>query len=911
MQRAPHEVRLSDYKIPEFLIDKVNLTFDLGEQDTHVLSCLEMVRNPQSKDKTVNLTLDGEELSLVLLKLDGIGLAPSQYQITETGLTIFNVPDKFTLETQVKIHPSTNTELMGLYVSKGNFVTHCEAEGFRRITFFLDRPDVMSIYTTTIIGDAKTLPTMLSNGNLVGTGTFTTGRHWITWEDPFRKPSYLFALVAGDFELLQESYLTQSGKEVSLEIYSEQGYGKRLTHAMDSLKKALRWDEQHYGRECDLQSYKIVAVADFNMGAMENKGLNIFNASALLASAESVTDENFRRIEAIIAHEEFHNYTGNRVGPRDWFQLTVKEGLTTKREQEFEEHHHSVAARIAQVNFLRNYQFAEDAGPLAHPVQPKSYQAIDNFYTATVYEKGAEIFNMMQTILGKSLFRKGMDIYFEENDGKSVTIEDFVRAMEKASGRDLSQFMLWFHQVGTPTIDITDQYNATTKQYSLTFKQSGAQPLMVPIRMGFLFTDGKIMPLRLKGSNEATNETVLVLTEASSTYVFDHVYSHPLPSLLRNFSAPVIINYEYSNEDLRSLARHDSDPFNRWEASQRYVMRLLLKLIKVYQSTGSIIVPSKFTDYFHDLLVDDTADLSLLPFMLTIPEEFEIAKAMSVVDVSAICAVRNQVIEKIVEKVGLRFLERYFVCNKKNDYTDKYDEVAAVNRQLKSVCLSYLPATNTPDMNALALIQFYAAQFRNMTDTFAALKVLANNDCKYRDVVLAAFYKQWKNDSVVITKWFAIQAGAKSPSTLQRIKSVIIDDAFNMLNPTHVRALIRPFILNFYCFHAASGEGYAFLTDLILKLDKQNANLAADFTDSYAQWRKFASPQRELMQSQLRRIVRQDGISKNLYEIASKCLGEELVLLPVGTRVTNVVESLFSRATEGEVQEVAGIKLAL
>ncbi len=627
--QEPQPIYLKDYRVPTYFIDEIHLQVDLYEEETLVTSHMRVRHNRLSPNKIRDLVLNGEELILVSIKLDGKILPTSEYQLTDEGLTIPNVPDKFALEIVTKIYPQKNTVLSGLYRSRNTYCTQCEAQGFRRITYFIDQPDILSRYTTLITADKARYPFLLSNGNLVGSGDLENGRHWVKWEDPFKKPCYLFALVAGDFDVLQDKFMTQSNREVALNIYVEKGYSDQAYHAMYSLKEAMRWDEKVYGREYDLDIYMIVAISDFNMGAMENKGLNIFNTKYILAKPETATDDDYIHILSVIGHEYFHNWSGNRVTCRDWFQLSLKEGLTIFRDQSFTEDLLSHAVmRIQEVNSLREVQFPEDAGPLAHPVRPDSYIEINNFYTATVYNKGAEVLRMLQTILGKSLFRKGMDLYFARHDGQAVTIEDYVKIMEDVSGIDLTQFRLWYTQAGTPMVSVEDDYDSEQKIYRLTIHQSChptpgqpiKNPFFIPIKMGLLDQKGNDISLHLD-DERIGKEKVLSLTEGTHIFQFNDVPSYPVPSLFRHFSAPVKLHFAYSDADLQFLFKHDKDSLNRWEAGQTYALRVLLNLILDQQHGKTLHLPQEWPNMVDYILRQDKEDAYLLAEMLSLPSE--------------------------------------------------------------------------------------------------------------------------------------------------------------------------------------------------------------------------------------------------------------------------------------------------
>lgn len=866
----PQTTYLKDYQPPEFLIEKVDLEFDLGEEVTKVKSRLIMHVNPESKSATHKLVLLGESLELKSIALDSGLLNPAQYQVTDESLTVFRVPKEFTLEIETLIKPQLNTALTGLYKSSGNFCTQCEAEGFRHVTYFLDRPDVMARYTTTIIADESRYPVLLSNGNPVTSGKGPQGKHWVRWEDPFKKPSYLFALVAGDLEFIEDFYTTKSGRRVTLRIYVEKGNKDQCAHAMQAVKKAMRWDEETYGREYDLDIYMIVAVSDFNMGAMENKGLNIFNTKYILARPETATDEDFIHIESVIAHEYFHNWSGNRVTCRDWFQLSLKEGLTIFRDQSFTADTTSKSvARIQDVNVLRTGQFSEDAGPLAHPVRPESYIEINNFYTATVYEKGSEVIRMMQTILGEKLFRQGMDLYFSRNDGHAVAIEDFVKAMEDASGIDLKQFRLWYSQAGTPVLDIQDEYDPKKQAYTLTVKQTcpptpnqpEKKPFHIPVKIGLLDPS----------SGKEIAHDMLHIKKPQEVFVFNNIVEKPIPSLLRHFSAPVKVKHVYSDADLQFLFKHDQDQFNRWEAGQKYAVNLMLRLIKDYKNKTALEVPNDFIAAFEHVLQDKKIDKLLLAEMMLLPSEKYIAEQMDVIDVDAIHVVREKVLTQMAQQLQNYLLAAY----KENHHTRPYrfDMQEVGRRQLKNICLSYL--TNLPDHTDLALHQFKVALKNNMTDTMAALRCLTQINVPERQISLNDFYTTWEKNALVVDKWFALQAASKLPNALTDVKKLLQHKAFDIKNPNKVYALVGTFChRNAVRFHAANGEGYLFLSDIVLQLNTLNPQIAARMVTPLTQWKRYDDVRQKLMHQQLESILRSKNVSKDVYELVSKSLGE-------------------------------------
>lgn len=871
MQTQPNAIYLRDYQAPEFLIDRVNLTFELGEELTRVKSRLFIQKNPQSQQARADLVLHGEALTLVSVHLNGELLNKKAYEVRNESLVIFGVPDQFELEINNEISPINNTELSGLYVSRHNFCTQCEAEGFRRITYFIDRPDVMAKYTTTIIADKKRYPVLLSNGNLVANGDLPNNHHWVRWEDPFKKPSYLFALVAGDYECLEDHFMTMSDRKVTLRIYAEKGDTDKCQFAMQAVKKAMSWDEEKYGREYDLDIYMIVAVSDFNMGAMENKGLNIFNTQYILASAATATDTDFILVESVIAHEYFHNWSGNRVTCRDWFQLSLKEGLTIFRDQSFTADTTSkTVARIEDVRGLRNVQFPEDAGPLAHSVRPESYIEINNFYTSTIYEKGAEVIRMMQTILGEKLFREGMNLYFSRHDGQAVTIEDFVSAMEDASGISLKQFRNWYSQIGTPVLDVSDRYDESSKTYYLTIKQSCSSdlsdankfPLSIPVKIALLNRGGAPAVERLLNVDKETN-----------TFEFKEVHGQPIPSLLRGFSAPVKVRYEYSDDDLMFLMRHDTDEFNRWEAGQIYATRLMLQLIQDYQNQQPLHVPDKYFSSLEYLIKNNQQDKLLLAELLTLPSERYLSEQMAVVDVDAIHLVREHVLLEIARKLKSNFIELYHQNHEVEGYSHfNLQEVA--KRKIKNISLFYLMLLPDNDIHKnFGVCQFEGALTCNMTDTLAALKCLVDLEIPARQQALDQFYDCWQKEALVVNKWFATQAISKLPDTLEEVKKLTQHRAFDIKNPNNVYALLGTFCQqNAVHFHDIQGRGYAFLADKILQLDMLNPHLSARMIRPLISWKRYDSRRQELMRAQLQRILQQPNLSKDLYELVTKSI---------------------------------------
>ncbi len=861
-------IKRSDYQLPQFLVTDVFLTVELYESHALVSSRLLVSHNPAVSITTAELILNGDALQLVSISMNGAMLDAAQYILTETALVIPNMPNTAELLIVTRLLPDKNTALSGLYRSGKTYCTQCEAEGFRRITYYPDHPDILARFKTVIVADKAAYPVLLSNGNLAASGEAADGRHWVQWDDPFPKPSYLFALVAGDFDLIQNTFTTQSGRVIDLRIYVEKGYGDQASHAMYSLQAAMHWDEQVYGREYDLDIYMIVAIGDFNMGAMENKGLNIFNTKYVLAKPETATDDDYIHILSVIGHEYFHNWSGNRVTCRDWFQLSLKEGLTIFRDQSFTEDLISKAVmRIRDVVYLREVQFPEDAGPLAHPVRPESYIEINNFYTATVYNKGAEVLRMMQTILGRDMFRKGMDVYFDRYDGQAVTIDDFVQTMEKTSGVNLTQFKLWYSQAGTPVISVKEDYDPVQQVYTLNLSQHCPPtpgqpeklPFYIPVRVGLLGPDGK----------ELIVEQLLILKEASKSYVFSNIAVKPVLSILRGFSAPVKLRANQADAELVLLLKHDTDTFNRWDAGQKLALSVIRHLISDYQQDKKLTLPAEFIDAYAYIFEHAQQDKFLLAEMLSLPSETYIAEQMDVIDVDAIHAVREFMTGEIAKTLQPLLLDSYHANQQHGEAG--FDVASVGARQLKNRCLSLLLAQiSNIDVG---MQQFDSALTTCMSDLMPALQGLVNIDFERRREVLSTFYNAWKSDALVIDKWLAAQAACKLPDTLQDVKSLMRHEAFDIKNPNKVYALIGTFgRRNSVNFHIKTGEGYAFLAETVRHLDKLNPQVAARMVNPLITWRRYDKERQLLMQEQLMSLVREPGISNDLYEIVSKSL---------------------------------------
>ncbi|MDB3953000.1 aminopeptidase N [Alphaproteobacteria bacterium] len=870
---TPRSIHLKDYRPPKFLIDTVFLDVTLGEESTIVDARLQMRRNAKAESAGASLILNGEYLETLRVAIDGKTLDDSAFSLSESTLQITDLPDSFVVETSVRIHPETNTVLEGLYKSDTIFCTQCEAQGFRRITWYLDRPDVLARFKTRITADKAKYPVLLSNGNCIKNEERADGAHTATWEDPYPKPCYLFALVAGDLGCLEEKFKTASGRDVELQIFVEHGKEPRARHAMESLINAMKWDEEKYGLEYDLDIYMIVAVSAFNMGAMENKGLNLFNDKYVLADAATATDTDYALIEGIIAHEYFHNWTGNRVTCRDWFQLSLKEGLTVFRDQQFSADMRSAAVqRISDVRALRSRQFQEDNSPLAHPVRPEAYIEINNFYTATVYEKGAEVVRMMHTLLGEEGFRKGMDLYFQRHDGQAVTCDDFTSAMEDASGIDLGQFRLWYSQAGTPSVTARDQYDANNNRYTLTLTQEtqstpgqpDKKPLHIPISFGLLDDTGTDMPSPEDGQ-------VLHLTKAEQQFTFNKMPGRPVSSLLRGFSAPIRLKWlDREPEELTFLMSYDSDPFNRWEASQSFTKLIVADTLAQGKTPTSLI--DQFIDALKLVLNDPSIDPALAGDMLALASESDLAEQQKVIDVDAIHNARDNLRKAIAVGLSESLIEAY----ERNAIAEPYHHGTAqsAKRRLRNIALGYITSLANDEAYQLAHAQFEDAT--NMTDSMGALSALNDCETQVRKTALDDFYYHWKNDSLVIDKWFALQATSALPNTLSNVKSLTDHASFSMKTPNRVRALIGAFCsANQLRFHAKDGSGYAFLSEKVAQLNAINPQIAARLLTPLSRWRRFDTARQSLMQAALERILATDGLSRDVFEIASKTLNSK------------------------------------
>ncbi len=874
-QTAPEPKFRKDYAAPHFQVKSVELDFLLGEDGTTVESKIVFVREASAAGEP--LVLVGEGLETLRVAVDGTERQAGEYEAGAETLTVPNVPDEFTLEITVKIHPEKNTALMGLYKSSGNFCTQCEAEGFRAITWFLDRPDVMTTYRVTITADKAKYPMLLSNGNRISSEDLEGGMHRASWEDPFKKPSYLFALVAGDLHCHRGTFTTMSGRVIDLEIYVEHQDADKCEHALGSLQRSMKWDEETFGLEYDLDLYMIVAVSDFNMGAMENKGLNVFNSKYVLARTDTATDADFEAVEAVIAHEYFHNWTGNRVTCRDWFQLTLKEGLTVYRDARFTSDMTSAAVkRIDDVQGLRSHQFAEDAGPMAHPIRPEQYIEMNNFYTSTVYEKGAEVIRMYETLLGRDGFRKGMDLYFERHDGQAVTCDDFRAAMADANGRDLAQLERWYLQKGTPRLEAVGCFDPESKTYTLELTQSGApnepnfKPTLMPVVMGLVGPNGQDMNLAFDGEDvmSAPTERVIELTEETQTFTFHGICERPVPSILRGFSAPVKLEMERSREELAFLLAHDSDAFNRWDAGQALYMDVLLEL-EVAAAKGQVLeLDPLMVDAMRSVLRSDDLDGSLKAQAISLPGFSILSQAKSPVNPEALIAARDFVVETLAKELRDDLASVRAAARPTGPYSA--DKASINGRRLANATLGFLNATHDDAAIADATAQFESAD--NMTDSQAALACLCQHEGPARDAALAAFYAKWKDDALVMDKWFALQATSR-PVDSEAMNALRAHPDFTMENPNRIRSLVGAFAMqNFRGFHAKDGSGYAFLGDIIMELDATNPQVSSRLVRALNPWKQFASPWSDLMLAQLKRIHAKDGLSKDVFEIVDSAV---------------------------------------
>ncbi|MCK0106822.1 aminopeptidase N [Marinobacter sp. S0848L] len=875
----PQTIYLNEYQVPAYLVDYVDLRFELFEDGARVHSTLTVRKNPESTQADAPLELNGDSLTLESVSLDGSRLSGDAYEEQGDKLVVHAVPAQFELNVVTWIEPQNNTRLEGLYKSSGMFCTQCEAEGFRCITYYPDRPDVMAVFRTRVEADKSAYPILLSNGNPIDQGELENGRHYVTWEDPFPKPAYLFALVAGDLVEKKDTFTTCSGRTIDLRMYVEPRNAAKCDFAMDALKRSMRWDEEVYGREYDLDIFMIVAVDDFNMGAMENKGLNIFNSSCVLASQETATDASFQRIEAIVAHEYFHNWSGNRVTCRDWFQLSLKEGFTVFRDAQFSADMGSpTVKRIEDATLLRTAQFAEDAGPMAHPVRPASYMEISNFYTLTIYEKGAEVVRMIHNLLGDELFRKGSDLYFERHDGQAVTTDDFVRAMEDASGRDLGQFRLWYEQAGTPVVTVSDDYDDQRGVYRLNIRQSipdtpgqsDKKPQHIPFALGLLDKAGQPLPLNLSAEEQnGPVDRVLELTGAEHSFEFHGVPERPVPSLLRNFSAPVRVQYPWTREQLLFLMSHDPDGFNRWDAGQRLAVDVVQSLMG---ASDDAEIDPRLVEAYRSLLNDTSLDQALVAKMLLLPSEAYLVELADQADVPAIHAARERVLTHLAESLRDELVACYLRSQTQGDYQLTPDAIA--HRSLRNTALAWLLHIKDADGLAFALDQYRSTD--NMTDRLGALRALVNSDfVDEREQALAEFYRQFSDDPQVVEMWFSVQAASNQAGQLPQIQALLQHSAFDWKNPNKVRSVIGAFAgQNLAAFHKADGSGYQFLAEQVCRLDDRNPQIAARLISPLTRWKKFAPQYGQKMKAALEQVRNKDELSRDVYEVVLKSLAD-------------------------------------
>jgi aminopeptidase N len=868
--KTPETIHLKDYRPAQFIVDKIDLTFEIEKDRTLVTSVMQIHKNKETADKLTPLVFDKGPFEIISVVADEMVLLPGEYLSGDDFFKLVKTPDNFTLEIVSLLNPVKNTSLEGLYCSGDTLCTQCEAQGFRRITPFPDRPDVMAVYSCTLIADKDRYPVLLANGNRVKSGDLENNRHYVRWEDPFKKPSYLFALVAGDLSCLEDTFITCSGKKVDLKIYSEQENIDKCDHAMESLKQAMRWDEDRFGLEYDLDLYQIVAINDFNAGAMENKGLNIFNSKYVLANPKTATDDDFMNIQGVIGHEYFHNWTGNRVTLNNWFQLSLKEGLTVFRDQEFSSDLNSRAVkRISNVKNLRAYQFPEDAGPMAHPVRPESYIKMDNFYTMTVYEKGAELVRMIHSLLGEIDFRRGMDLYFKRLDGMAVTIEDFVSAMEAVSGRDLTQFKQWYSQSGTPEVTVKRSYDPKSQTLSLTFEQATPpdkhqpikQALHIPIQFGLL--DGNGRDITPEG------QSLLELTSKKDTFVFKDIGPDTYPSVFRQFSAPVKLVTDFADTELAFLMAHETDEFNRFDAAQTLFIKEIQTLVSKIQDKDALGVSPGLIQAFKKALTDPRTDRAFLAKALALPQENEIKDYYTCIDVTAIHTARSYLKKELALQLTDQFMETIEECSHADPLSISHTAVA--DRSLKNLCLSYVGSIGEDQTTDFVRQKFETAQ--NMTDEYAALRVLSQIDSATKQAGTDRFYQKWHQDKLVLDKWFAVQAASPLPDTLAKVQALLTHPDFTMANPNKVRSLVYMFALqNPINFHREDGSGYRFIADQIIALDAINQQIAARLSSCFNHWKKYDESRKILMKKELERILAVQTLSKNVYEIVSRAL---------------------------------------
>lgn len=868
MQTEPQAKYRKDYRAPDYTITDVALDFDLSADDTVVTAVSHLVRQSEHAQP---LVLNGEGLTLVSVAVNGQPVM--DYQQDSHSLTINGLPAECELTIITRFSPAKNTALSGLYQSGEALCTQCEAEGFRRITYFLDRPDVLARYQTKITADKARYPYLLSNGNRVASGELADGRHWMQWSDPFPKPSYLFALVAGDFDVLRDTFTTRSGCDVALELYVDRGNLDRADWAIESLKQSMRWDENRFGLEYDLDIYMIVAVDFFNMGAMENKGLNVFNSKFVLAKAETATDTDYLDIERVIGHEYFHNWTGNRVTCRDWFQLSLKEGLTVFRDQEFSSDLGSRAVnRINNVRVMRGAQFAEDASPMAHPIRPDKVIEMNNFYTVTVYEKGSEVIRMMHTLLGEEAFQAGMRLYFERHDGSAATCEDFVKAMEDASGIDLTQFRRWYSQAGTPQLQVRDEYDAKQQVYRLHVRQSTPPTpeqteklaLHIPLDIELYAEDGAVIPLQSGGQAVSS---VLNVTEPEQTFVFEQVPQAPVISLLREFSAPVKLDYPYTDKQLTFLMAHARNDFARWDAAQMLIGKYVRLNVANWQAGNALELPIEVVDAFRAVLLDEKLDPALAALILTLPKETELAELFDLIDPDAIRAVREFIRDELVLELNDE-LRAVYQAHVLPEYRVEHADIA--RRALRNTCLSYLAFAEGAD----ALVRRQYEQADNMTDTLAALSAAVSAELPCRDNLMQHFADKWQHDGLVMDKWFMLQATSPAANVLENVKALMQHPSFSLANPNRTRSLIGAFASgNPAAFHAKDGSGYRFLTDVLVELNSRNPQVASRLIEPLIRLGRYDAERQQLMREQLLRLQKLDNLARDLFEKITKSLG--------------------------------------
>ncbi|HIF5950665.1 aminopeptidase N [Vibrio parahaemolyticus] len=868
MSQAPQAKYRKDYQAPSHTITEIDLTFDLYDNDTIVTALSKVVQ----KGESTTLELDGEGLELRSVKVNGEDWA--HHEVKEASLVLSDLPAEFELEIITKIDPEANTALEGLYKSGGAFCTQCEAEGFRRITYYLDRPDVLAKYTTKVIADKATYPYLLSNGNRIAQGEAENGRHWVQWQDPHPKPAYLFALVAGDFDVLRDKYTTMSGRNVDLEIFVDKGNLDRAGHAMTSLINSMKWDEERFGLEYDLDIYMIVAVDFFNMGAMENKGLNIFNSKFVLANDQTATDRDYLGIEAVIGHEYFHNWTGNRVTCRDWFQLSLKEGLTVFRDQEFSSDLGSRAVnRIDNVRIIRGPQFAEDASPMSHPIRPDKVIEMNNFYTLTVYEKGSEVIRMYHTLLGEEGFQKGMKLYFERHDGTAATCEDFVSAMEDATGVDLKQFRLWYSQSGTPTLRVNSEYNAEAKTYALTVEQfteatqdqAEKQALHIPFDIELYDSKGQVIPLIINGESV---HNVLDIKQDKQTFVFENVVEQPVPSLLREFSAPVKLEYDYSDAELIFLMKHATNDFARWDASQMLLAKYIRQNVTNVQTGSEVQLSEDLIDAFRGVLLDENLEPAFIAQVFSLPSINEITGWYKQIDVDAVDTVLNSITVSLSAALEDELSATYHTL-KQAEYT--IDHAAIGKRALRNQCLQFL--AHTDKGNTLVKAQYEAAN--NMTDTIAAMSAANSAQLECREELMADYSDKWKHDGLVMDKWFALQGTNPAEDALEKVKATMNHEAFSLKNPNRTRSLIGSFLAaNPVRFHDKSGSGYQFAGDILRQLNDSNPQVASRMIDPMLKFRKYDEARQAMIRAELEKLKAMDNLAKDLFEKVTKALDE-------------------------------------